>query len=133
MAAVTWEGSMRRKLVISLIALPLFGCVKPEPENLTDWTQLALVGKTLTLIDPDLQQIFSFNKDAIVRAAFGRKGGPVSGPILYWRITDKMPLISIFPDSNVVDTFSNPVMQGANIIAPRRSCAKAVFILANSP
>ncbi|KAB0325066.1 hypothetical protein ACWYXK_11895 [Janthinobacterium lividum] len=124
---------MRRKLVISLIALPLFGCVKPEPQNLTDWTQLALVGKTLTLIDPELQQIFSFDKDAIVRATFGRKGGPVSGPILYWRITDNMLVISIFPDSNVVDTFSHPVIQGANVIATRQSGAKAVFILANSP
>jgi hypothetical protein len=125
-------AQMRRKLLISLAALSLIGCVEPDLEKPTDWTSLALPGKTLVLEDPNAIEEFSFNADATVNATFGRKGGPIAGPILYWRVNGNRLEISNSPDSDSVEELSEPSIQGRKIWVKNKLQQRVAFNISNS-
>lgn len=118
---------MRRKFLALMIVLPLLGCTRPEEDHSTRWELLALPGKSLILIDDKELQFFDFHEGGAVIAEIGRKGGPVAGPILIWKIQGNALLISVTPDSEIIERLSAPTIKGSILTATRKSGAKAQY------
>jgi hypothetical protein len=75
------------------------------------WEPADLVGFRLSLVDSKRISAFTFNEDGWVLLTAGRVGGPVTAPVLKWRI-DKVGLLHI-----------EDVEKGGPHIRMRKQCA----------
>ena len=64
------------------------GCSQAKAHTKPQWSEESVVGLTMSLDDPAVEEDFSFGKNGFVGATFGRKGGPLTGPALRWRLVD---------------------------------------------
>ena len=123
---------MRRTVLLATVAMAILGCTKVDEGNPIEWKSLALVGKTLTLIDEKAVQIFPFAEDGIAASTIGIKDKALAGPILYWKIQGNVLVISEAPDSNVYEELSYPSLKAGVVSATRKSGARAQYALAKS-
>ena len=124
---------MRHIWSIVLLVTLLSSCAKPVPSESdagkkVEWNELALPGKTLSLIHPKKLQIVPFKKDFTAVATIGNDGadGAVAGPILFWGIRGDALIISKGPlletveeyrrldpvDSDVIAMLTKPTLDG---------------------
>ncbi len=91
----------------------------------THWAALGLSGKTLDLIHPSIRRTLIFNADRSVTAFFGAKDGTQTAPILFWRITNGLLIISLeeggpefieLHEPRVVDASSNLVRPTLSVL-----------------
>ena len=82
----------------------LSSCAKRVPSESVagykvKWNELALSGKTLSLIHPTKLRIFTFKEDFTAVATIGEDGadGDVAGPVLFWGILGNALVISKSP------------------------------------
>jgi hypothetical protein len=68
-------------------------CVACYAQSIS-WNGYGVEGKTFELVDPENTEIYRFGRDGLVTAVMGRKRGPVTGPILYWRLAGESLVIS---------------------------------------
>jgi hypothetical protein len=61
------------------------------------WEAISLHGKTLDLIDVTRVQTLRFDAAGQVAVTIGTRGGPVAGPVWFWRIDDGTLVISDEP------------------------------------
>jgi len=110
-----------------LAASPFLGCSRVEKEVPTDWKSLALPGKSLELIDEKYVENYRFAEDGMAIATFGLKDGAVAGPIVYWKIEENRLVISIDPESEILQELVSPSIRGSVVTATRKSGAKAKY------
>jgi hypothetical protein len=53
------------------------------------WNASELIGYTYTLVDDKGEAVFRFTEHGTILHTAGPKGGPYTGPLLYWAIDDK--------------------------------------------
>jgi len=124
---------MMRGFLAPMIALTLLGCTRPAEIHSTRWESLALPGKSLTLIDNTELESFEFHEGGAVIADIGRKAGAVTGPILVWTIHGNALVISVSPDSEIIEKLSAPTVTGNILTATRKSGARAQYEFGTSP
>jgi hypothetical protein len=76
---------MKKYLLFLVILLSLHSQAFAESQR---WKTSDIVGYNLKLSDPIEYQSFSFGPadEHLVAASFGRVGGPITFPLLYWKI-----------------------------------------------
>ena len=86
-------GIPKSLIIVLLGALLVAACASPQQREIPPktsplkWNREDVIGLNLSLDDPVLIENLSFKKEGMIQADFGRKNGPVCGPILYWRIS----------------------------------------------
>ncbi|MBI1175374.1 MAG: hypothetical protein GC139_08950 [Sideroxydans sp.] len=74
--------------------LLLFSASSAVAESSIQWSRRDVIGLALSLDDPTIVEVLRFGQNGLVAATFGQKSGPVTGPILKWRIVDGVLEIS---------------------------------------
>lgn len=54
-------------------------------------------------------------------ATFGLKGGAIASPVVYWKILENRLIISIHPDSEILQELLSPAIDGNFVIAMRKA------------
>ena len=99
----------RSLLLASLIALAHApGCAQGKPGNSTSWLELKMETLELERVDPTSYEVLRFAPDGIVAATVGTKGGPLTGPVLHWRLEGDRLVISASPKSSGHDVLRDP-------------------------
>lgn len=123
---------MRPVLLPLAFAAVLVGCSRAEEGQSTDWSALALEGKTLDLIDDAKVETYSFAKQGLVVATAGTKGGAIAAPLFYWRVEGQSLVISELPGQQAVEELMAPKILGDVVIAKRKAGASVQYRLATS-
>lgn len=123
---------MKRLLSILLAASFVLGSAKADDGIPTDWKSVALLGKTLTLIDEKRVETFVFVENGMTMVTVGIKDGALAGPLFYWKLQGNVLVISRLPDSGVYEELSSPMVNGSIVTAMRKSGSKVQFQLAKT-
>jgi hypothetical protein len=123
---------MRSFLLPLAAAAFLAGCSPTQEGKPTDWSTLALQGKTLDLIDDSKIETYAFAEQGLVAATYGTKGGAVAAPLFYWRVEGQSLVISESPGQQGVEELLTPKIQGDVVSAKRKSGASVQYRLAKS-
>ena len=123
--------AMKRLLSILLAALFALGPAEADEGRPTDWKSIALLGKTLTLIDKNRVETFAFVEGGMTMATVGTKEA-LAGPLFYWKLRGGALVISELPDSGVYEELSSPMVNGSVVTATRKSGSRVQFQLAKT-
>lgn len=66
----------------------LAACSTINPENAPGWKDEDIAGLHIKLEDPLQSEQFHFRADGFVSATYGSKDGPLTAPLLKWKISD---------------------------------------------
>ena len=123
---------MRIGLSTFSLALALAGCSGMDEGDPTSWPSLQLQGKTLALVDDATVETYSFTEQGLVAATIGTRGGPLAGPLYYWKVVDNKLVISEMPDQPALDEFVDPKVLGGVVTATRKTGARVQYRLAKT-
>ena len=84
------------------------------------WSSLDLAHATLELVDDEKYEVFRFNQDGFVAATLGTRNGPLTAPLLHWRIKGDHLIISFQPHSGVYADLHTPRRDG-NLLTVQRN------------
>ena len=90
------------------------------------WTSSSVVGLTIDLVDSNAIESMTFTDTGAVIATWGRKGGPVAGPVFYWSI-DSGRLLLTDDDKKVIDEFTLLWRDATAVVVQRRTGGLALF------
>ncbi len=79
---------MHIRLVTALLLLAVLSSAHAQQSPQLQWTEESVVGLSLELEDPVAVEQLHFVKGGALIATFGTKGGPLTGPVLRWKIVD---------------------------------------------
>jgi hypothetical protein len=106
--------------VVWLFCLPLAGAQM----NPGAWSERWLLGSVLRLVDETQVEELRFGPEGVVTISSGKRGGPLTGPLMNWRVHQGKLEIG-HPDS--YDTLELVSFTGSQVVVKRRSGAKVVF------
>lgn len=94
-------AQLTRQLLLGLLLLLASGMShsvtpvppQPLPANIQGWSPNWLVGTTLDLVSETRVFTMRFGEGGWVAVTTGKKGGPLTGPLLPWRIENGKLLI----------------------------------------
>jgi len=102
--------------------------IRPEEESPTvSWASLCLAQCRFELVDDEAHEVFRFHKDGFVAATLGVRHGPLTAPILHWRIEGDHLLISFRPDSEILADLHAPKRDGSLLIVKRGACGESRY------
>jgi hypothetical protein len=117
----------RRSLVGVLCAAGIWPLHWPKAsaQSVSDgWSEEWLLGSILRLVDETRVEELRFASEGVVAITSGKHGGPLTGPLMKWRIHNGKLEIG-YPDS--YDALELLSIAGANVVVKRKSGDKAVF------
>lgn len=81
---------MRYAVVVLLLALVAGSCaVDTNQFTAATWRQMDVTTLEFELIDDTVVEALAFRPNGLVLATLGRRQGPMTTPLLYWRIDDE--------------------------------------------
>jgi len=102
--------------------------IRAEEEGPTEsWASLCLAQWEFELLDDEAHEVFRFHKDGFVAATLGVRHGPLTAPILHWRIEGDHLLISFRPDSEILADLHAPKRDGSLLIVKRGACGESRY------
>jgi hypothetical protein len=119
----------RSQFILFVMSAAILGSARADEGQPTNWVALRLPGKTLELIDDTRVEIYSFNDRGDVTATIGQKGGPLVGPIFYWRIKGTSLIISGSPGKPGITELDDPEVHGDIVSAKRTPGVKIEYRL----
>nr|WP_315490804.1 hypothetical protein [uncultured Rhodoferax sp.] len=106
-------------IVLLVAAMALGAALYLDNGTRVSWAALGVEGLKLELVSETAVEDFRFSKDGSVTATLGIKNGPVTGPILYWRIVGEDLIISQEPGAEALIELPAPTIKD-NILSIRR-------------
>ena len=118
---------MQSLLFALFVTIALDGWAPMDAGRPVDWETLSLEGKSLELIDDTRVETYHFGAEGLAAATSGNKDGPLTGPVLYWRVDDQSLIISKSQNAQVLEELRILRVQADIVSVMRKTGAKAEF------
>lgn len=119
-----------RRCFVLAAAASLAGCSEDVGQPV-DWKSLDLPEKRLELQHSRKAEIYAFTAQGLVQATYGIKDGPITAPLLYWRIDRGDLVLSEWPgaDAKPLMAFREPSIKGDMLTVKRTSGETVRFLV----